>query len=309
MMQVYNNLSEYNQNFSTVVTVGNFDGIHVGHKKILEKVNSLAGQYGFKSVVFTFEPHPMKYFGADIPRILTSSQKQNILNEIGVDFLFQIEFSERFAQMSPEVFVREVLVKKLNARFIIVGYDYKFGKRRKGDFRLLQFLSQHYGYTPFKVDRVEVNGEVVSSTNIRKFLQEGKIKKANEMLGRYFSLEGTVVEGSKIGRLLGYPTANILVNNELLPKFGVYVSRLSLNGKKYDSVANIGVRPTLNEKAKDVKVEAFIFGFSDDLYGNEVELELLEYLRPEARLDSFEELKNVIKEDCEAAQKFLAEMK
>jgi len=308
-MIVYNNLSEYNEEYSTVVTVGNFDGIHLGHKKILEKVNSIAGQYNFKSVVFTFEPHPLKYFGADVPMILTPSQKQKLLDEMGMDFLFQIEFSDQFAKMTPEVFVREVLVKKLNARFIIVGYDYKFGRRRKGDFKLLQFLSQHYGYTPFKVDRVEIGGEVVSSTNIRKFLQEGKIKKANEMLGRNFSLEGTVVQGSKIGRLLGYPTANILVNNEILPKLGVYVSRLTLKGVKYDSVTNIGIRPTINDEGEDVKVEAFIFDFNEDLYGEEVELELLEYLRPEARLDSFEELKNVIKADCRAAKKIHAEMK
>jgi len=308
-MKVYNNLSEYNEEFSTVVTVGNFDGIHLGHKKILEKVNSIAGQYNFKSVVFTFEPHPLKYFGADVPMILTPSQKQKLLEEMGVDFLFQIEFAEQFAKMTAEVFVREVLVKKLNARFIIVGYDYKFGKRRKGDFKLLQFLSQTYGYTPFKVDRVEVDGEVVSSTNIRKFLQEGKIKKANEMLGRNFSLEGTVVQGSKIGRLIGYPTANILVNNEILPKLGVYVSRLTLNGVKYDSVANIGIRPTLHDEMKDIKVEAFVFNFNEDLYGEEVELELLEYLRPEAKLDSFEELKSVIEADCQAAKKIHAEMK
>jgi len=304
-MKVFRDLSEYNEDVQTVVTIGNFDGVHLGHQKILDKVYELSRQYSFQSAVFTFEPHPMKFFGADIAMLLTSRQKVKLLEKAGIDYLFELTFGDNFAKMAPEIFIREILVKKLKARFIVVGYDYKFGYRRKGDFRLLEFLSSTYGYTPFKIDRVEIEGKVVSSTNIRKLIKEGNIVLANKMLGRSFSLEGIVGTGSKIGRLLGYPTANINVENEILPKTGVYASRIIVDGVKYNSVTNIGVRPTLDYDTEDVRVEVFIFDFHDDLYGKHVELELIDYLREEKKFESFDALKEAIAYDCKKAESLL----
>lgn len=304
-MKVLKNLSDFCSEKPSVVTVGNFDGIHLGHQKILEKVKTLSQQYSFSSVVFTFEPHPMNFFGADIPTIQTPEQKKKILEDMDLDYLLQINFNERFAGMLPEVFVREVLVKKLMAKFIVVGYDYKFGKRRKGNFSLLEFLSSSYGYTPFKVDRVEYDGLIVSSTNIRSLLKDGKVNTVNKMLGRPFSFEGIVVHGSRIGGLLGYPTANIDIKNEIIPRLGVYASKTVVGGVKYNSVSNIGVRPTVHADANDVCVESFIFSYDEDLYGKQVELELIEFIRDEEKFESFEGLKDVIGDDCEKAKRLL----
>jgi riboflavin kinase/FMN adenylyltransferase len=304
-MKVFRDLSEYNEDIQTVLTIGNFDGVHLGHQKILNKMYELSKQYGFRSAVFTFEPHPMKFFGADVPMLQTPRQKIKMLEDAGTDYLFELQFGENFAKMPPDVFIREIIVKKLRARFIIVGYDYKFGYRRKGDYNLLKFLSSSYGYTPFKIDRVEVDGMVVSSTNIRNLIRQGNITLANKMLGRAFSLEGIVEHGSKIGRLLGYPTANINIENEILPKTGVYASRLCVDGVKYNSATNIGVRPTFDFDTEDVRVEVFIFNFHGDLYGKRVELELVEYLRPEKKFDSFDALREAIASDCKTAEGLL----
>ncbi|MGA1861940.1 bifunctional riboflavin kinase/FAD synthetase [Deferribacter thermophilus] len=303
-MEVIKDLSNWKTLSPTVITIGNFDGVHIGHQTIIKKVLTLAKEFNLKSGVVTFSPHPIKFFNKNIKLIMTERKKIEIFEKMGVDYYFNLAFNESIANMDPEIFIREFLVKSLKANFIVVGYDYRFGRKRKGDYELLKMLETKYGFTAFKIPPVKVDDIIVSSSNIRKLLQKGDIELANKMLGRAFSIEGKVVKGDGYGRLLGYPTANLAVENELIPANGIYATKCILNGKIYNSVTNIGIRPTLVNK-NEIRVETHIFDFKKDIYNEFIELEFYNYLREEKKFDNINDLIEQIKKDCEKAKEVL----
>jgi len=215
-----------------------------------------------------------------------------------------MNFNKELMSMDPEVFIRELLCKKFHSRFIVVGYDYKFGARRKGDYDLLKMLSSKYNYQVFKVDKVMIEGMTVSSSNIRKLLLSGEIGTANRMLGRYYFLEGVVEKGDGLGKLLSFPTANIKVGDLLIPKHGVYATLLKVDNLVLKSVTNVGIRPTI-PGVNQVRIETHILDYEDDLYSKRVEVHFVDYIREEKKFDNFELLKNAIANDCEIARKIL----
>ncbi|HAL87168.1 MAG TPA: riboflavin biosynthesis protein RibF [Deferribacteraceae bacterium] len=305
-MQIIRNIDEFFTEKPHAVVLGNFDGFHLGHKAITDRLCNISRTKGLVPAVVTFQPHPMKFFGADLKLIMTEDTKIKSFADAGVEKMFILEFSRKFADIDPEVFVREFVVKKFRAAVVIVGYDYHFGKGRKGDYNLLVTLGKKYGFTAVRVPQVTCGGITVSSTNIRNFLKEGDVEKAGEFLGRPFFIEGTVVDGNKVGRQLGYPTANIDFRNELIPKAGIYISIAVIDGVRHKSVTNIGRRPTFSFPDQ-MKVETHIFDFHDDIYGKDVEIELLKYVRPEEKFPNVETLIKAIDEDCILAKKWFEE--
>ncbi|KAA0258647.1 bifunctional riboflavin kinase/FAD synthetase [Deferribacter autotrophicus] len=303
-MEVVRDLSKWFSKAPTVVTIGNFDGVHLGHQTIVKKVKELSKEYNLKSGVITFNPHPIKFFNNEIKLIMTERKKKKIFEELGIDYFFNLEFNESIANMDPEIFVRELLVKTLKAKFIVIGYDYRFGKKKKGDYELLKLLESRYGYTAFKIPPVKVDEIIVSSTNIRKLLTEGDVDLANRMLGRAFSLEGEVIKGDGYGKLLGYPTANLKVHNELIPAFGIYATKTLIDGKRYQSVTNIGIRPTIVNR-EEIRVETHIFDFNEEIYGKFIEVEFYKYLRKERKFDKITDLIGQIEKDCKLAKEVL----
>jgi len=302
-MNLYRHLEAIRfENFS-VVTIGNFDGLHIGHKKIIDKVVELSKKYNFEPVLFTFNNHPLKYFGTDIELIMPEEKKIDAIFKAGIRHIISVDFTENIANMNPELFVREILVKKLNAKYVVVGYDYRFGRKRKGDFELLKMLSLKYGFSAIKIDKVEIENITVSSSNIRKLIKEGDIPLANKMLGRELEIEGLVKGGDNLGRLIGYPTANIEYGNFIVPKYGVYITKTVVDGIEYPSVTNVGVRPTIKEK-DELRVETYILDFDKDIYNKIVSIKFLLYLRGELKFDTFEDLKRKIDEDVKIAREY-----
>lgn len=305
-MRIVRNLDNYIADRPCAVVLGNFDGFHLGHKAITDKVIEIAAQKDLVPAVITFEPHPMKYFGSELKLIMTEESKLKAFADAGVEMMFILEFGKKFAEIDPEAFVRDYLAEKLKAKAVVVGYDYHFGKGRKGDYAMLRELGKKYGFEAVQVSKVTCNGVTASSTNIRNFLLEGNVTQAGELLGRPYFIEGKVVDGNKVGRTLGFPTANIDFRNELLPRAGIYVSMALLDGVKYPSVTNVGIRPTL-DMPHNVKVETHIFNFDRDIYGKELVVDLLGYIRPEEKFENLDKLKEAIANDCLIAKKRLSQ--
>jgi riboflavin kinase/FMN adenylyltransferase len=304
-MKIFSSFESFNEDKKIVLTLGNFDGLHLGHRKIINKVIEIGKHYNLPTALLTFSIHPMKHFGSDILEIQTIKQKLEMLQSIGLNYVLNIPFNHQIANMAPGIFVREILVKKLHSRFIVVGYDFHFGRKRKGNFELLDMMSKKYGYNAFKVDKVVVDGITVSSTNIRKFLKEGNIKQASKLLGRQYSLSGNVIKGDGIGRLIGYPTANIDFGNIITPKNGVYATMIKIGNEVFPSVTNVGIRPTVTN-SEELRVETHILDFNRDIYYQTVHLDFIELIREEVKFNSFDELKKQIKIDCKNVKKLVS---
>ncbi|MCT4687425.1 bifunctional riboflavin kinase/FAD synthetase [Vallitalea sp.] len=282
----------------SVVVLGNFDGIHIGHRKLICKASKLSRELGLKSLVLTFDPHPSFVLANKEPvdLIYLSCEKERLLSNI--DIFVEYPYDLVTAKMTPENFIKKVICKQLNAKFIVVGNDYRFGHERKGDINLLKKLSSKYGYELISIPKIAYNNNIVSSTWIRKEIKQGNIKLANKLLGENFSITGKVVEGKKNGRKFGFPTANIIPHRyKILPPNGVYYSNISVNGKKYDSITNVGVNPTLNGQKK--VVETHILGFDEDIYGQVVVVEFIQFIRKEKKFNSIEELKKEVSSNIE----------
>lgn len=277
----------------SVVVLGNFDGIHIGHRKLICKALELSRKLGLKSLVLTFDPHPSFVLANKEPvdLIYLSCEKERLLSNI--DIFIEYPYDLVTAKMTPEDFVEKVICKQLNAKFIVVGKDYRFGHKRKGDIKLLEKLSSEYGYELITIQKIAYDNNIVSSTWIRQEIKEGNIELANKLLGVNFSITGKVVEGKKNGRKFGFPTANIIPHRcKILPPNGVYYSNIYVNNKKYDSITNVGVNPTLNGQEK--VVETHILGFDEDIYGQVVVVEFIKFIRREKKFDSINELKKEI---------------
>lgn len=296
-MEIIKDLSHFHTDKDMVVSIGNFDGMHMGHDALVRRVVSLAKERGLLSAFVTFEPHPLKFFGADIKLLQTSEMKIREFEKLGADMLFLLKFDENIAGINPELFVSEYLLKKMRARFIVVGYDYKFGRNRSGSYEFLKAMEPKYGFTALRVPKVEVEGVTASSTNIRNCLLRGEPEAAAALLGRNYSMCGEVVRGDGLGTKMGFPTANMNVENELIPMNGIYAGIVHIDDKAYKCAVYIGERPTVNG-SKVRRVEAHVFDYSGNLYGKTIETEIVKLIRSDKKFQSFEELIKQIDIDC-----------
>jgi riboflavin kinase/FMN adenylyltransferase len=305
-MEIIRDLTHFQAEKNMALSIGNFDGVHIGHAKIVERVVKLASDRGFDSGLITFDPHPMKFFGADIKLLQTTEMKIREFERLGVDKLFLLPFDMQIARINPELFVTELLLKKMKANFIVVGHDYRFGRNRAGSYEFLQVMSAKHGFTALRVPKVEVNGITASSTNIRKYLSEGRPEIASSLLGRNFVMGGIVERGDGLATKIGFPTANIAVENELIPAYGVYSCRVHIDDEAHDGALYIGERPTI-DNAKNKRVEAHVFDYSGNLYGKYIEVEVIDSVRGDQKFESVDELVRQIDIDCKKIRVLLGE--
>ena len=292
----------------SVVTIGTFDGVHIGHKAIIEKLKEQAKKLNCESVIITFSPHPRMVVNNDSKILLltTLEEKKELIEKLGVDKLYVINFTKDFAKKTYQEFLTETIVLKNKAKHLIIGYDHKFGKDRAGDKTNLMELTKENNIGITIVNPQEINGMVVSSTKIRNALLDGNLELANTMLGRNYKVKGKVIEGSKRGRTLGFPTANIepYEKNKLLPQNGVYLVKVFLENREYPGVLNIGLRPTFNNRVEPI-AEVHLLDFNQDIYGMEISIEFIKRLRDEKKFNSKEELITQIKKDIKEVRKIL----
>jgi riboflavin kinase/FMN adenylyltransferase len=287
-----------------VLALGNFDGMHRGHVKIIERVRRGATERGGIPVVLTFDPHPPRVLRPDkAPQLLmTKAQKLDALEHAGVGGVAIVRFTHELSQWEPEAFVRQVLVDWLHVAEVWVGADFLFGRNRSGNFSLLRTLGQQHGFRAEKIDPVRYKEFVVSSTRIRRLVAEGRVDEAGALLGHHYVLDGAVVEGARRGREIGFPTANLATANELIPPHGVYVTTMTIGGRVWPSVTNIGVRPTLGPNAAPT-VETHVLGPVDDLYGQPVRLAFVQRLRDERQFPDIDALREQIAADTRRARR------
>ena len=289
---------------SPVLALGNFDGLHRGHQKIIERVRRSAADRGGVGVVLTFDPHPPRVVRPDKapPLLMTMPQKLAALERAGAHGVAVVRFTPELSRFTPETFVRSVLVDWLRVAEVWVGADFLFGHERAGTFSILRSLGGQYGFRTEKIDPVRYKEFVVSSTRIRRLVSEGRVDEAGALLGHHFAIAGVVVAGARRGRELGFPTANLSTDNELVPPSGVYATTAELDGTCWPAITNIGVRPTF-EAAGSVTIETHVLGFDADLYGARLSLNFIQRLRDERRFADVDALREQIDIDVRRAQR------
>lgn len=306
-MKIIHSISNFTSKESSFVTIGTFDGIHIGHQKILKDLIQSAKKEGKKSVLLTFFPHPRMVLqqNVSIELLNTIEEKSVLLEKMGLDYLIIHPFSKEFSRLTALDFVRDVLVNQLNTSKLIIGYDHHFGKNREGNIDQLREYSQLYDFEVEEIPAQDIDDVAVSSTKIRNALHEGLLKTANNYLGYNYMVSGIVVNGKKLGGKIGFPTANINVKEsyKLIPKTGVYVVKTTINGLVYNGMLNIGYRPTVDGKHQTI--EAHLFDFDGDLYGKSLEIEFLYFLRDEQKFDSVDDLILQLKKDKQNTLLFL----
>ncbi len=296
-------LKTINERFpNPVLTLGNFDGVHLGHQAIFRKVIERAREINGTSIVFTFEPHPLKVLAPErSPRMLnTFHGKMKLLAAAGIDIVICANFTRTFAEQHPEDFARDILFKQIGVREVYVGYDYAFGKGREGSIESLKGMGRTFGFEVGIVEAIQLNNVVVSSSVIRDLISNGSVEEASGLLGRMYSIEGEVVHGSHRGQELGFPTANLKVVNELIPSYGVYAVLVQVENQTIKGVASIGIRPTFD--AGPVSIEVYLFDFHEGLYGKEMEVAFVKRLRGEEKFPSADALVRQIRKDVQDAQ-------
>lgn len=298
-MRIIHDCSEFYIEDRTAVAIGKFDGVHIGHQKLLQRILQKK-QEGYKACVFTFDPPPNVLFGKRTQKELTTREEKRLLFErIGVDILVEFPLNKETAATLPEDFVRKILTEQMNTAFIAAGTDLSFGKGGTGNSELLCMMQTECGFEVEIIDKVCKDGREISSTYVREAVAEGDMELAEELLGEPFTVYGEVLHGNRLGRTLGMPTINQLPPaNKLLPPFGVYYSEVELEGNVYKGITNIGLKPTVN-KGEGVGVETFIYNFNQDVYGDMAQVRLFKFKRPEQKFSDVEELKNQIKADVE----------
>jgi len=286
-----------------VLALGNFDGVHRGHRKILDRVGRVAGERGATSVVMTFDPHPPRVVRPDKapPLLMTKAQKLEAIADAGVQGAAIVRFTPDLSRWDPEMFVRTVLVDWLHVAEVWVGANFLFGRDRSGNFSILRLLGSRYGFKAEKIDPVRYKDFVVSSTRIRRLVSEGRVDEAGALLGHQYCLDGSVMRGDQRGRTLGFPTANLCSENELLPPHGVYATTTRINEVVHASVTNVGTRPTVEASGRTV-VETHIFNLDRDLYGQSIRVGFVQRLRDERAFESLEQLRAQIDADCQRAR-------
>ena len=293
-----------------VVTIGNFDGVHWAHQKIFKKIIERARDLHGTSVVITFEPHPVKVMFPEKakPLITLLEQKEELIINQGIDLLLIIEFTAEFAAISARDFVKDILVDKLGVKEIVVGYDYAFGHNRQGNIEVLREMGSLFNFNVQQVDPVYTGNVLVSSTSIRKLIMEGNVAGAKRLLGRNYQIRGEVISGrNRGGPLLGYPTANLRLTDELIPKEGVYIVLTDIGGKTYQGLTNIGYNPTFRDKT--LSVETYIFDLSANILKQKIKVNFLSRLRDEITFPSSKELSQQINQDVNQAREFFQKKK
>lgn len=309
-MQVLRSIPELAQIPGPVfLAIGVFDGVHLGHQAVISTATRHATEAGGTAVVVTFDPHPVKILRPEkSPRLLTATQhKIALIRGLGVSHLLVLRFDREFASTSPEDFVRQLVESAQPLREICVGQEWSFGKNRAGNLALLKKLGAEFGFNVVGVEPVTSQEKIISSTAIRQAVETGDFATARRMLGRDYTILGTVEEGKHLGRSLGFPTANLSAHSEQFPPNGVYAAEGLLNGKTMRGVVNLGVRPTIDDGSPQRVLEFHLFDFDRDLYGENVELRFLQYLRPEQKFENVAALREQIARDVEAARSILAD--
>jgi riboflavin kinase/FMN adenylyltransferase len=307
-LKIYKDIKDYKESNFPVITVGTFDGLHVGHQKIMKQMAELAKKNNGETILVTFDPHPRLVIYTDsknLKFINTQKRKFQLFKKFGIDHLIIIPFTKKFANTSSEDFIKDYLVDKLDVKKLIVGYDHHFGKKREGNYDRVNMLGKKYGFEVIEVSAQFVDSTPVSSTKIRNALIKGDIRKANAMLGYDYSLTGIVVEGNKIGRKIGFPTANIEVDDKykLIAAGGVYACKVEYSGKMYNGMGNIGTRPTIG--INGLVTEVHIFDFNKEIYGEEITIYFIDRIRDEREFESLEELKKQLFRDRETVSELL----
>lgn len=301
-MIIITRLDELNIEDKTALAMGKFDGIHLGHKKLLNMILDQR-QDGLKATVFTFEPSPEEFFvGHTVRQLFTREEKRRAFEKMGVDILVEFPLTADTAATPPEDFVRTILSEDLNARYIAAGTDVSFGDKGRGDQYLLRNMSKELGFELHLIDKVMLDGQEVSSTRVRNVVADGDMPMAKRLLGDDYSVSGIVEHGAHLGTTIGVPTVNVLPpDNKLLPPFGVYKSTVVIGDRSFAGMTNIGRKPTVSDSGR-VGVETYIYDFNEDVYGKFIEVKLLKFMRPEMKFDGVEQLKAQIHTDIEEAR-------
>jgi len=308
-MEIIRGLEDLKESYpNTVITIGNFDGLHLGHQKIIQTVLQESEDINGTSMVVTFDPHPMKILAPEreIKLLTTPKERERLIRTMGIHVLLCITFNEEFSQLMPDDFIDDILVKKINAKKVIVGQNYAFGKARKGTTELLRRRGRKYGFNVKVVRHAKFNGEVVSSSKIRSFLSKGQVFEASTFLGRAYTIEGNVIRGAGRGeKLLHIPTANITTPNELVPKEGVYAVKIGMKNDFFDGVANIGKKPTFGDAVTSYEVH--IFNYTGNLLGEHLRIHFIDWIRDQRSFPDALSLEKQIRNDIEHAREILKE--
>ena len=306
-MKIIENTTEFYIEEATAAAIGKFDGFHRGHQKLLGQLRQQQEQ-GLKSVVFTFVPSPAAFFSrSPVKELSTIAEKRRIFEKAGVDYLIEYPFHQEIADMEPEVFVKEVLAGRLRAKCVVAGEDVSFGKKGAGNYHLLQELASNCGYQVILIEKVSYQDKEVSSTYVREEVRKGNMELAAQLLGTPYHVGGEIIHGRQLGRTIGMPTVNLLTPSEkLLPPKGVYYSYVVLHGReenKLPSITNIGTKPTVDDRCM-MGVETYIYNFDQDVYGEELEVYLLKFKRPEMCFDGFDALKRQMAKDLAEGKQY-----
>lgn len=310
-MKIFHSFQDFISNKKTIVTIGAFDGVHIGHKKIIQKIVQTCQIENLDSVILTFFPHPRMFLNknSDIKLLNTIEEKCELLEKNGIQNLIIQEFNTEFSELTAEEFVVNILVNKLNIEKIIIGHDHRFGKNRTAGINDLNVFGEKYGFKVEEISAKEIDDVAISSTKIRNALLSGKIVLANQYLGYKYPISGKVIKGKQLGRTIGFPTANLLVkeNHKLIPKNGVYIVESYIDNNLVYGIMNIGIKPTFEEKK--FSVEVHFLDFDSNLYDFEIKISLLEFIREERKFESLELLKDQIEKDKLFAINFLSKIK
>lgn len=306
-MKIIRDLTDYHDKTPLALSLGMFDGVHLGHLSIINTLNKIAKKEHLESAILSFWPHPRKFLNPDddVKMLNTLEEKLELLEKSGIQNIFLKTFDEEFRNLSGADFCEKILVEKLNVKHIIIGYDHTFGKNKSGDFNLLKALSGDLGFKVDQLEAVKSNQLNISSTKIRQALSEGKIKEANQMLGYNYPLTGKVIHGKKLGRTIGYPTANIEVPiNKLLPKSGAYVVEVYIDNQFYKGMLSVGTNPTIDDKSKSLHTEVYILDFDQDIYDQQITIKFRDFLHDEIKFEGLEKLIEKLDEDKRLTQEF-----
>ncbi len=299
-MKIYHHIDEFKPVKNAVVTIGTFDGVHIGHRKIISRIKELADTIGGETVILTFFPHPRMILHPEdesIKLINTINEKAQLLEQLGVDHLIITPFSRDFSNQSPEDYIRDILVNQIGTKKIVIGYDHRFGKDRQGGLHDLLRLAPEYDFEVIEIPEQDIHDVAISSTQIRNALLASKIDMANEFLGYPFFITGKVTRGDQIGRQIGFPTANIIIEEKykLIPGDGIFAVKVEVDGELYNGMAYIGTRPTINGVRRNIEVN--IFEFDKDIYYHQIRMEFHHFVRGDMKLDGLEALKAQIAQD------------
>lgn len=300
-MRIYHHISELSHVTNSIVTIGTFDGVHLGHQKIIKRLVELKQKQGGEIVLFTFTPHPRKVLfpeQSDLKLITTTEEKCELLKQFGVDHVLVYPFTKAFSQMQAQDYITDVIAKGLKTKTLVIGYDHRFGSNREGNIDILKEYADSLQFNVEEIPAQEINQLNISSTRIRKAIDEGDIETANEFLGYSFFIKGTVVKGKQLGRTIGYPTANVHVEDadKLVPKIGVYAVKVIVSENTYRGMLSIGTNPTTDSDNK-IKIEVNIFDFDKDIYGESIKLEFVKWIRNEEKFANLDELKQALTND------------